>query len=382
MKIQNIRTHLLSYKLENPIASSFGVYEARQALLVEVETDHGLIGWGEAHGLPVAAAAVIEAALRPILLGRNANDISALWHEMYAKTRHYGQKGVVVAAISAIDIALWDILGKALGVPVYTLLGGAFRLEVESYAMGLFYHPGETLNSLQMRAEELVEQGGFGGVKMKVGAVPMREDLRRVAAVREAIGPDTLLMVDANRAYNASAAIIFGRELSRYDVFWFEEPVPPEDIDGYCEVKHALPMLIAGGECEYTYRGFRRLLASRAVDIIQPETCATGGLTECRRISDLAYAEGVFYVPHMHGSALALAVNLHLVAAMPPVSTEVGPHPPQIELDTSKNPLREELLVEPIEPQSGMLKVPEGPGLGIRVNEDVIKKHEIERPYW
>jgi D-galactarolactone cycloisomerase len=376
MKIDKIHTHLLCCSLEQPMGSSAGHYDTRQALLVKIETDDGLVGWGEAAGLPAAASAVIDAALRPILIGRDPADINVLWHEMYIKTRHYGQKGVAIAAISAIDIALWDILGHALGVPIYRLLGGAFGVEVEAYAMGLYYYPGETLDDLQTRAARLVNEDHFRGVKMKIGGLPLREDIRRVAAVREALGAETLLMVDANGAYNASAAIMVGRTLAEHGVFWFEEPVPPEDIAGYCEVKRALPMLIAGGECEYTYFGFRRLLGARAVDVVQPETCAAGGITECRRISDLAHADGVFYVPHMHGSALALAVNLQLVAAMPPVSSTAGPHPPQMELDASKNPLREDLLVQPLEPCAGVLRVPEGPGLGVRVNESAVREYE------
>lgn len=378
MKITDVRTHVLQYRLEHPIGSSYGFFETRQALLVEVVTDTGLVGWGEAHGWPAASAAVIDTALRPMILGRDPTDINVLWHEMYAKTRHYGQKGVAVAAISAIDIALWDILGKDLNLPLYKLLGGCFRAEVQAYATGLFYHLDETLEDLQRRAEELVEGYGFQGVKMKIGGVPLREDSRRVAAVREAIGPDTLLMVDANRAFNASAAILVGRELSRHDLFWFEEPVPPEDIEGYCAVKAALPMLIAGGECEFTRYGFRRLLDARAVDVVQPETCAAGGITECRRIADMAFASGIFYVPHMHGSALALAASLQLVAALPPVSVDTAPHPQLIELDTSPNPLREQLLVQPLQPSNGVLQVPCGPGLGIEINRTMVEQFEIE----
>lgn len=377
MKITDVCTHLLQFRLEHTMGSAAGLYETRDAMLVEVVTDTGLVGWGEAHGWPAAAGTVIDTTLRPMLLGRDSSDINVLWHEMYGKICCYGRKGIAVAAISAIDIALWDILGKDLGMPIYKLLGGGFRQEVEVYSMGLFYYPGETLRDLQLRAEELAKERGFRGVKIKIGVVPWQEDCQRVSAVREAIGKDALLMVDANRAFNASAAIAIGRELSRYDVFWFEEPVPPEDVEGYCAVKAALPMFIAGGECEFTRYGFRRLFDARAVDIVQPETCAAGGITECRRIADMAYTAGVFYVPHMHGSALALAAGLQLVAALPTPSSHLGIHPPQMELDTSANPLREELLVAPIEVSNGKVRVPHGPGLGVEIDRRTVKRYEV-----
>lgn len=376
MKIGSVRTHLLNYQLEDPIGSSVGVYQERQALLVEIETTDGIVGWGEAAAWPPASGSVIETALKPILLGRDPLDISVLWHEMYVKTRHFGQKGVALGAISGVDIALWDILGKVAGLPVHKLFGGAFRDSVDAYAMGLFYRPGESLEQLQQRASGLVSSG-FRGVKMKVGGAPWQEDIARVRSVREAIGNDALLMVDANRAYNAAAAIALGRRLQEFDIFWFEEPVPPEDLDGYLAVKAALPMFVAGGECEYTRYGFHRLLGAHAVDIVQPEICVAGGISECRKIADYAYTTGVFYVPHMHGSALALAASLQLVASLAPVSSGFGIAPPPIELDTMRNPLREDLLTDPLVPVQGMLDIPNTPGLGIEIDRKVVERYSV-----
>lgn len=373
MKIVDVKTHLLTYRLTDPIGSSVGTYHTRQALLVEITTDEGIVGWGEAAAGPAAAQRLIELQYRPLILGRDPADIAVMWHEMYVSSRHFGQKGVAIGAISGVDIALWDILGKALGAPIYKLMGGRFRAEVDAYAMGLFYREGETLNELQQRAAGLVE-AGFSGVKMKVGGAPWQEDLTRVAAVREAIGPEAYLMVDANRAFNAAAAIALGRAMQEYDLFWFEEPVPPEDIEGYCAVKAALPMFIAGGEAEYTRYGFRRLFQAQAVDVVQPEICAAGGLSECRKIADMAQTAGIFYVPHMHGSALALAANLQLIASLAPVSSPMGPTPPTVELDTMDNPLREELLVEPLAPVNGRLEIPTKPGLGVEVNREAVAR--------
>lgn len=376
MKIEAVNTYLLNYPLEDPIGSSVGVYQERQALLVEIVTDDGIAGWGEASAWPPAARTVIESALKPMLLGRDPLDIAVLWHEMYIKSRHFGQKGVTLGAISGIDIALWDILGKAAGLPVHKLLGGAFRTSAQAYAMGLFYRPGETLEQLQERAANLVGSG-FRGVKMKIGGAPWKEDIARVRAVREAIGPDALLMVDANRAFNAAAAIALGRQLEEFDLFWFEEPVPPEDLEGYAAVKASLSTFVAGGECEFTSYGFRRLLDVGAIDILQPEICIAGGISECRKIADMAHTAGIFYVPHMHGSALALAASLQLVAALAPVSTAYGITPPLIELDTMRNPLREDLLVSPLEPAGGTLAVPTGPGLGIEINRETVARYSI-----
>jgi D-galactarolactone cycloisomerase len=212
---------------------------------------------------------------------------------------------------------------------------------------------------------------------MKVGGAPWKEDLKRVETVRAAIGSDALLMVDANRAYNAAAAIAFGRHLADHDVFWFEEPVPPEDIEGYRAVKTALPLFIAGGECEFTQYGFRRLFDAQAVDIVQPEICIAGGISECRKIADQAYTAGVFYVPHMHGSALALAASLQLVASLAPVSSEFGITPPLIELDAMRNPLREDLLVTPLAATNGQLTVPAAPGLGVEVNMETVLRYQV-----
>ena len=162
--------------------------------------------------------------------------------------------------------------------------------------------------------------------------------------------------------------------MQEYDLFWFEEPVPPEDIEGYCAVKAALPMFIAGGEAEYTRYGFRRIFQAQAVDVVQPEICAAGGLSECRKIADMAQTAGIFYVPHMHGSALALAANLQLIASLAPVSSPMGPTPPTVELDTMDNPLREELLVEPLAPVNGRLEIPTKPGLGVEVNREAVAR--------
>lgn len=375
MKISSIQTHVLQYRVEEVIGSAYGWYETRECLLVEVNTDAGLTGWGEAHGFAHPAESVIATVLAPLALGRDPLDISPLWHEMYRRTVHVGQRGTVLCAMSAVDVALWDILGQAVSQPIFTLLGGKFREQAETYSMGLFYRRGEDLAGVE-RVAACLRDLGYAAIKMKVGGMSLKEDVNRVEVVRKAIGPDMQLMVDANRAYNAPAAVQVARAIEPYDILWFEEPVGPDDLAGYKIFKSAVSMLVAGGECVYTEHGFARLLGERCVDVVQPEVASAGGITVCRKVMDLAHRLGIFFVPHMHGSALTLAAGLQLVAAMPNVTATMGPQVPMIELDTTRNPLREELLTERIEPVRGKTRIPEKPGLGVQINRATVDKYQ------
>src|SRR5262249_20005726 len=226
------------------------------------------------------------------------------------------QKGVVVQGLSGIDIALWDVKGKHFGVPVYRLLGGALRTKVQAYATGLYRR--KSGNPEKYLAEEAAGYAaeGFKAVKLKVGC-GVGEDAAMTRAVRAAIRPGVALMIDANHAYDAVAAIRLGRLIEEHDIGWFEEPVPPEDAAGYRAVKAAISIPIAGGECEFTRFGFRDLLVARALDIVQPDTCAAGGLSECKKIADMAQAFGVRYNPHVWGTGIAIAASLQLLAVLP-----------------------------------------------------------------
>jgi len=201
-------------------------------------------------------------------------------------------------------------------------------------------------------------------------------DLKRVATIREAVGPSITLLVDCNHAYNAFTAIRAGKELEQFGVRWLEEPVPPEDHEGYRAVRHAVNMAVAGGECEYTRYGFRDFLARGCVDIAQPDVCVTGGFSEWMKIHALASAYGVWVIPHVWGSGVALAAALHALAVTPSFPYTANPIPlqnePIIEFDRTRNPLRDELLVEPITLVDGRVPVPQGPGLGIHLNEEVL----------
>jgi len=373
MIIRNIRTHVLAAPLSQPFAYARAWYDTRTAMLVEIETDSGLVGWGECYGPARVNSAVVK-EIAPWLIGEDPLRTDHLWQSVYARLRDHGQKGVVIQGLSGIDIALWDIKGKHFGVPVHRLLGGPLRTEVRAYATGLYRRKsGDPGKYLAEEAASYVAEG-FGAVKLKVG-FGIEEDAAMACAVRAAIGRDVALMVDANHAYDAVAAIRLGRMIEELDIGWFEEPVLPEDIAGYRAVKAAITIPVAGGECEFTRFGFRDLLASRAIDIVQPDTCAAGGLSECKKIADMAEAFSVRYNPHVWGTGIAIAASLQLLAVLPShTPTSLAPVEPMLEFDRTEHPIRQSILVTPIEHIGGVVRVPEGPGLGIEVDRKALAR--------
>ena len=373
MIIKAIRTHILTAPLSQPFAYARAWYDTRTAMLVEIETDSGLVGWGECYGPARVNSAVVK-EIAPWLIGEDPLRTDHLWQSVYARLRDHGQKGVVIQGLSGIDIALWDIKGKHFGVPVHRLLGGPRRTEVRAYATGLYRRKsGDPGKYLAEEAASYVAEG-FGAVKLKVG-FGIEEDAVMARAVRAAIGRDVALMVDANHAYDAVAAIRLGRMIEELDIGWFEEPVLPEDIAGYRAVKAAITIPVAGGECEFTRFGFRDLLASRAIDIVQPDTCAAGGLSECKKIADMAEAFSVRYNPHVWGTGIAIAASLQLLAVLPShTPTSLAPVEPMLEFDRTEHPIRQSILVTPIEHIGGVVRVPEGPGLGIEVDRKALAR--------
>jgi D-galactarolactone cycloisomerase len=377
MRITGVEVAILRHPLSRPFGFSQWWFDARACCLVMVRTDVGLTGYGECYGPPEPIKALIDSLYTPlILLGADPLAGDVLWERMYNRVRDYGQKGLAVEAISGIDIALWDIKGKATGLPIHVLLGGAFRESVEAYATGLYFTRVDDLpGALAAEASGYVEQG-FRAVKMKVG-LGLAADTANLRAVRRAIGPEIRLMADANHAYDPKEAIRLGRVMEDLGLYWFEEPVPPEDIDGYIEVKAALDVPIAGGEAEFTRYGFRSLLNRRAVDIVQPDTCSAGGLTECRRILALALANGIQYTPHVWGSSVGLAASLHLAATVPDNPPSLHPTPLLFEFDRTENLFRDHLATTPIVLTDGRLAVPTGPGLGIEIDHRVIERYRV-----
>jgi D-galactarolactone cycloisomerase len=374
-KITDITAYVLECALDQPFAYSQAWFTSRTAILVRITTEDGCVGWGEAYGHPWAVRSVITSVLTPILLGQDALASERLWEATYNTTRDHGQKGTVLGAISAIDIALWDIKGKVTGLPVYRLLGGGFRDALTPYATGLYLTHGQTLESLADEARRYVDEG-FTAMKMKVG-FGIEEDTRRVRAVREAIGPRIRLMVDANHAYPAFLAIKLGRAIEGCDVFWFEEPVAPEDLAGYLQVKAALDIPIAGGEAEFTRFGFRELLSRRAVDIVQPDLCQAGGLTEGKKIAAMAEAWFIPCFPHVWGTAVGLAAGLHFAASLPDCPASLNATGPLLEFDRTSHPLRDRVVRDPIGLRDGVVPVPQGPGLGIEIDESALEHYGV-----
>ena len=303
--------------------------------------------------------------------------------------RDFGRTGTMIEALSAVDIALWDLCGKARGQPVWALLGGAFRDRVRAYATG-FYYTGDDpapslesqLSAVRAEAERDVAEG-FGAVKVKIGLMAPEDDLARVAAVRETLGPDRLLMTDANHAYRASTAVLMAKGMEEHGVCRFEEPVLPEDVDCYLQVKAATTIAIAGGECEHTRYGFARWFTTRALDIAQPDPCCAGGISETRKIAILAATFGVQCLPHVWGSGVAVAAGLQVLATLPPSPHTANPIPPynepMLEWDSTRNPLRTDLLTEPFGLQDGYMRVPTGLGLGVEVDDAVLRRYLVGR---
>jgi D-galactarolactone cycloisomerase len=381
MKITEVRVHVLRSALEQPFAFSQGWVSSRGATLVEVETDGGVSGWGEAlcQGLqpPEIAAAAINKVLKDLITGADPLEPEVLWHRMYHQTRDYGQKGALIGALSAIDIALWDIAGKVRGEPVAKLLGGMFRTRVEAYATGFYRLKGRgEARRLSQEAEGHVA-AGFRALKIKLG-FGIDDDLAVMRAIRE-VAKDKEVMIDVNHAYSVADAIRLGRSLEDmgWRLRWYEEPVVQEDLDGYAEVRRALATPIAGGENEYTLFGFRELLARRALDIAQPDICIAGGFSGCRHIIALAHAHGVQVNPHVWGSAVGQAASLQLIAATPIANHSLFPREPLLEFDTSSHPFREHLTDSPLRQREGWVEIPQKPGLGIEISKDVLGKYSV-----
>ena len=388
IRIAEVVSHVLQYDLPEELGYSQQYYARRTAHLVEVRTDGGLTGWGECFGpgnVAVANKAIVEKVIQPMILGRDPLDRNAIWHDVYNLLRDHGQKGMALQALSGVDIALWDLTGKISGLPLCKLIGGQCRERVPVYGYGMMLKREDLAQHLDRFGEEAaaIRKAGFVGAKMKVG-LGVKADIRLAEAVRLGVGDDYRFMVDANHCYTASDALEVGRALDALGAYWFEEPVPPEDLAGYRELRGKLETRIAGGEAEFTRWGWRPLLEGRCLDIAQPEVCALGGVSEYLKVLGLAHTHFTPVVNHVWGSAIAVAVNLHLLAAMPPLPGGLHPAEPMLEFDTTDNRFRDELLTTPLDIQGqvartgGYAAVPEGPGLGVEPDREFIRRFELD----
>ncbi|MFZ4413474.1 MAG: mandelate racemase/muconate lactonizing enzyme family protein [Bacteroidales bacterium] len=387
MKIVDVETFLLKVPLgQNRFYSSQCAFPERNSLLVKVTTDAGIIGWGESgqYGPGEPVATFIHTVLKTRIIGKNPLDTAVIWEDMFTGVRDYGRKTTGIEAISGIDIALWDIAGKFYQKPIYELLGGAFRTEIRGYATGCYYR-GEDVRDYKKNLSALKDEaksyldGGFTALKCKIGLLHVEEDAKRVEAIREAVGDSTVLMADANHAYNYHTAKKMGKYLEDYHIHFFEEPVLPEDIDGYRMLRESLNIAIAAGENEFTRYGYLELLKNRCLDILQPNVGCAGGFTEVKRIEALASSYHVQVIPHCWGSGVALAAALQFCATISPVPHTAFPQAPEnapmIEYDKNLNPLRDELLKNKFEVDAGFVKIPNGPGLGIEIDNKILDKY-------
>jgi D-galactarolactone cycloisomerase len=372
VKIEQVITHVLEAPLREPFGWSSDSTTIRRSCIVEIVTDHGISGWGECFGPAKPNAAVVE-AFSSYLVGQDPLRTESIWPALYNKFRDQGQKGLVVTALSGVDIALWDIKGKVFDAPIHRLMGGPLRTHVRAYATGTYrLRQGDPMDYIVEEVAGYVAEG-FQGVKIKIG-FDVGEDAALIRAIRGRIGPKISLMLDANHGYDAIEAIRLGRLVADLDIEWFEEPVVPEDLASYREVRDKQPIPVAGGECEFTRWGFVDVLTSRSIDILQPDTCAAGGLSECKKIADMATAFGVRYVPHVWGSAIGLAAALQLLAVLPHTPPRQTPREPWLEFDRSEHPFRQAVVTKPIEHVNGVVAIPTGPGLGIEVDRKAFER--------
>ena len=388
MKITKITSHVLQYDMPEILGYSQQYYAKRSAHLVEVETDEGITGWGECFGpgnIALANKAIVETVIQPIILGDDPLDRDVIWHKVYNLLRDHGQKGMPLQGLSGVDIALWDIAGKVANLPLHKLIGGAHRNDVAVYGYGMMLRPNHSVADLASKFKDeaaAIKDMGFSATKMKVGLGPQC-DVALCEAVRDGVGEDYKFMVDANHCYTTSDAFYVGRALDELEAYWFEEPIAPEDLDGYSELRAGLKTNIAGGEAEYNRWGWRGLLEARGLDIAQPEVCALGGISEYLRVLALCHAHFTPVINHVWGSAIAVATNLHLLAAMPALPGGLHPWEPMLEFDTTDNKFRDELLLEPLNIQTqvknndGRVAIPTGNGLGVEPDRTFIDRYKV-----
>ena len=383
MRITNVRPSWLRALIpaDRAHVSDFGKNDSFNTCLVEIETDTGLVGLGESKvavgnlGHYAAIVTLIREEWAPLLVGRDPRDITAIWELLYNGSRsHYalregrafptvGRRGITMSALSGIDIALWDLLGQSLGQPLWRLLGGRCRERVPAYASGGWAPVGAIGKQLLQYVER-----GHRAVKMRVGLQDKSVDdsAARVREVRDTLGPDIGLMVDAHGTWSVRQAQRFARKVEDCDLAWLEEPVSPENIPGQAEVRASTDIPIASGESEQTRFAFRDLIDARAVDVCQPDLAIAGGITETVRIAALAAAHELTVAPHLWGGAVLFAAGLHLCVATPCATT--------VEFSRGENPLLNDLTEEGFELVDGYVTAPDRPGLGLTLRRDFVRE--------
>jgi L-rhamnonate dehydratase len=372
MKITNVEGIILRLPARQPVADG-----TQDDLLIRIETDEGITGYGEVDTSPEVGKAVVDAemshgtcyGLREVLLGKDPFDVEQIWEMMYRKTNYYGRLGVVIHAMSGVDMALWDIMGKASGKPVHKLLGGSYCSEVRAYASLLMP---DNVQEVRDAVHRYVSEG-FTAVKLGYGPLgkDVRKDVELTAAAKEAAGADVEVMIDIGHGYSLKKAMQAAREFEALRIFWMEEPLPPEDIDGYRRLCDSTSLRIAAGEQDTGRWTFRRLIWEACLDVLQPDISRVGGLTEAKRIAYMAHEANRLCVPHAFRTGVLVAACLHLIAAIPNSAF--------LEFSVTESALRRELLAVPFEVVKGRVAVPTQSGLGIEINPETLRTYAVGR---
>ncbi len=364
MKIAEVKTYFLKYELTERLVMAHGNTQYRHAGIVEIITDTGISGWGE--GLSVPSKKIIDR----FLIGRDPSEIDLIWNDI-------AQLGWgVISFLSGIDIALHDLAGKVLDLPVHTLLSSAPMTKIKAYASGLLRKNDSSASDYLLQEAQTYVEMGFDTIKMKVG-FGKEQDIKNVISVREHIGKNIKLAIDANCGYSIEDAVTVGKTLEPYDIAWFEEPTDIEDINGYLKIKKQLHIPLSGGELLRGKNAFKELLLCNALDIVQPDVSIAGGISECRNIAELAYQQNILVMPHMWGGILRLAATIHLISALP--ITKIGENELLLEYDMSENPFRTDLAYNNFTVNNSFIEIPNVSGLGIEINRDKIDKYRVNR---
>jgi len=377
MKIECIKTHHIRCELKKPFGFSQWSYNQRNVLLIEVIADDGTSGWGECYGPADVTQAAVEKFYAPRIMGMDAQSTEAIWHHMWRASLDFARSGIMMGAMSGIDMALWDLKGKALNLSVSQLMGGAVRSTVPCYATGMYFQDLPEDKLLDVLVEEAVgyAEQGFKAMKIKVGK-NLDFDEKLIRAMRKAM-PNTYLAADSNHAYDLPEAIKIGKVLEENDYLWFEEPLSPEHPDLFRQLQDKINIAVATGECEQTRFGFKKLIEQGGVQLVQADIAYCGGISEALKIRAIASASGLNMIPHVWGTQLNLAAATHFLATSYSEPGRSESKPLFLEYDRTENPLRDNLYKVSVEVKHGEAIVPTAPGLGVEIDNDALSEFII-----
>jgi D-galactarolactone cycloisomerase len=369
MKIVEIRGFELRSKLPCVQGNSTGFVDHVSTFLVAIRSDDGIVGWGETWASPATASALIRRHLAPPLLGRDPRDHGVIWPER-VRQRGYDRRGNTMMAISAIDLALWDATARAHDLPVWALLGGRLRDRVHAYASGPYFRTGDDPYAGFENEVEGYLREGYKATKLRLGTTP-RADRAVCLAVRKAIGADALLMVDLNQGFSVRTALDIADSVAEAGIHWMEEPLPPDDLEGYRRFAAHAPFAVAAGEALAGSESFGDFIAARCIDVVQPDLAVCGGLTEALRVAAMAYAADLRVAPHVIGGFVNFYASLHFAAILPTRPATPFQRHPLFEYDQTPNALRG-LVDVPRVRADGTVAIPDGPGFGFEISTEAL----------